>query len=82
MVKYKIVHSTGEFSVDISNRNDNCFAKIFDRHALTEMIVQGKDEEDLYWNCRSWASSNIRGEFHFEPVSAKPATKDRVSVAA
>lgn len=83
MVKYRIAHRTGEFSVDTISCGENCFALIFDHHARTKLIIRAKNEEDLYWSCRIWASSNIRGEFYFELVPATQVNaKTSVSVAA
>jgi hypothetical protein len=72
-MKYRILHSEGELLLNVrSDRQRNL--------ALSDgrVTITGKDENELYSNCRCWASSNIRGEFAIEVMkdldASPPAT--------
>ena len=65
MKRYTIEHKAGEYKVEVESSNGNHMARISDQDQLSIVLV-ATNEHDLYDNCRSWASSNIRGEFSFQ----------------
>jgi hypothetical protein len=65
-MKYKIVYRDGEFLLNLHSESQNHIANISDGEKSVHVTLLGKDPDDLYANCRSWASTNIRGEFAIE----------------
>jgi hypothetical protein len=68
MAKYKIMHRDGEFVADLQSDNQKHFANISANDPAVNITLSGKDEDEVYYNCRCWASDNIRGEFAFEKI--------------
>jgi hypothetical protein len=68
MAKYKITHRDGEFVANFHADNQKYFANISTNDPAVNITLSGKDEDEVYNHCRSWASDNIRGEFAFEKI--------------
>jgi hypothetical protein len=69
MLVYKIAHKGSEFLVTIIVQDNKYVAKITGISNMSVVLITGCDPGDIYRNCYSWASANIRGEFTFEEVS-------------
>lgn len=74
MATYKITHRKGHFVITLMSHKNGLRARVIDQTNTLLDILTGKDESDLYDNCRSWASSNIQGEFTIEPSGPKRRT--------
>jgi hypothetical protein len=68
MFKYKISHGNGVFQIEVLASESTLSAQIVDENLATIATLAVSNEEELFYNCRNWASSNIVGEFLFEEV--------------
>ena len=68
MAMYKIIYRDGEFVLNVYSVDQNHLGNISDGVQTIDVTLSGKDESDLFSNCRCWASSNIFGEFTIEKI--------------
>jgi len=67
MFTYKITHAKGVYTIDVVSTQNGTQAHVIDEQGDLKQVMDVKDGIDAFDDCRTWASTNIHGEFSLEP---------------